>query len=59
LTAEEQEEEDIDATKQEIKFMKQQDVASTRNALRLAEQALETGRGTLGTLAAQGERIHK
>ncbi|KAI4685042.1 uncharacterized protein J4E88_004485 [Alternaria novae-zelandiae] len=58
LTAEEQEEEDIDATKQEIKFMKQQDVASTRNALRLAEQALETGRGTLGTLAAQGERIH-
>ncbi|KAF1834319.1 hypothetical protein BDW02DRAFT_579726 [Decorospora gaudefroyi] len=59
LTAEEQEEEDIDATKQEIKFMKQKDVASTRNALRLAEQALETGRGTLATMASQGERIHK
>jgi hypothetical protein len=38
--------------------MKQQDVSSTRNALRLAEQALETGRGTLATMAAQGERIH-
>ncbi|EOA88803.1 Protein transport protein S9 plasma membrane t-SNARE [Exserohilum turcicum] len=58
LTAEEQEEEDIKATKQEIKFIKQQDVSSTRNALRLAEQALETGRGTLSTMAAQGERIH-
>jgi len=34
LTAEEQEEEDISATKNEIKFMKQQDVSSTRNALR-------------------------
>ena len=59
LTAEEQEEEDISATKSEIKFMKQQDVSSTRNALRLAQQAEETGRDTLGRLGAQGERIHK
>lgn len=59
LTAEEQEEEDINATKQEIKFMKQQDVSSTRNALRLAQQAEETGRDTLARLGAQGERIHK
>jgi hypothetical protein len=58
LTAEEQEEEDINATKQEIKFMKRQDAASTQNAVRMAEQALETGRGTMGRLAAQGERIH-
>ncbi|KAH6638413.1 plasma membrane snare protein-like protein [Boeremia exigua] len=58
LTAEEQEEEDISATKQEIKFMKQQDVSSTRNALRLAQQAEETGRDTLARLGAQGERIH-
>ncbi|KZM25567.1 hypothetical protein ST47_g3265 [Ascochyta rabiei] len=58
LTAEEQEEEDIGATKQEIKFMKQQDVSSTRNALRLAQQAEETGRDTLARLGAQGERIH-
>lgn len=38
--------------------MKQEDVASTRNALRIAAQAEETGRGTLARLAAQGERIH-
>jgi hypothetical protein len=36
LTAEEEEEEDIQATKQELKFVKQQDVSSTRNALRIA-----------------------
>ncbi|KAF1949081.1 hypothetical protein CC80DRAFT_497763 [Byssothecium circinans] len=58
LTAEEQEEEDISATKSEIKFMKQSDVSSTRNALRLAQQAEETGRDTLARLGAQGERIH-
>lgn len=58
LTAEEEEEEDISATKQEIKFMKQQDVASTRNALRIAAQAEETGRNTLARLGAQGERMH-
>jgi hypothetical protein len=58
LTAEEQEEEDISATKQEIRFMKQQDVSSTRNALRMAAQAEETGRQTLERLGAQGESIH-
>ena len=58
LTAEEEEEEDINATKQEIKFMKQQDVSSTRNALRIAAQAEETGRNTLARLGAQGESIH-
>ncbi|EXJ88335.1 hypothetical protein A1O1_05265 [Capronia coronata CBS 617.96] len=58
LTAEEEEEEDIQATKQEIRFMKQQDVASTRNALRVAAQAEEMGRNTLARLGAQGERMH-
>ncbi|KAF2498998.1 hypothetical protein BU16DRAFT_440409, partial [Lophium mytilinum] len=58
LTQEEQEEEDVNASKQEIKFIKQQDVSSTRNALRLAQQAEETGRDTLARLGAQGERIH-
>lgn len=38
--------------------MKQQDVASTRNALRIAAQAEETGRNTLARLGAQGERMH-
>ena len=58
LTAEEEEEEDVLATKQQIRFMKQEDVSSTRNALRIAAQAEETGRNTLARLGAQGERIH-
>lgn len=58
LTAEEEEEEDVQATKQQIRFMKQEDVSSTRNALRIAAQAEETGRSTLARLGAQGERIH-
>ncbi|CAI6332162.1 unnamed protein product [Periconia digitata] len=58
LTAEEEEEEEVSATKDQIRFMKQQDVSSTRNALRLAQQAEETGRDTLARLGAQGDRIH-
>jgi hypothetical protein len=38
--------------------MKQQDVSSTRNALRIAAQAEESGRNTLARLGAQGERMH-
>jgi hypothetical protein len=58
LTAEEEEEEDVQATKQQIRFIKQEDVSSTRNALRIAAQAEETGRATLARLGAQGERLH-
>jgi hypothetical protein len=58
LTAEEQEEEDVQGAKQEIKFIKQQDVASTRNAARIVAMAEETGRQTLERLGAQGESIH-
>ena len=58
LTAEEEEEEDVQATKQQIRFIKLEDVSSTRNALRIAAQAEETGRNTLARLGAQGERIH-
>lgn len=58
LTAEEEEEEDVEATKQEIRFIKQADVSSTRNALRIAAQAEETGLNTLARIGAQGERIH-
>ncbi|KAI9892310.1 MAG: Protein transport protein S9 plasma membrane t-SNARE [Vezdaea aestivalis] len=58
LTAEEAEEEDIEATKQEIRFMKREDVDSTRRALQIAAQAEETGRSTLERLGAQGERLH-
>jgi hypothetical protein len=58
LTAEEQEEEEVNGLKQQIRFMKQEDVSSTRNALRIAAQAEEQGRATLARLGAQGERIH-
>lgn len=58
LTAEEEEEEEIGAIKQEMRFVKQGDVASTRNAMRAAAQAEETGRATLARIGAQGERIH-
>ncbi|GAM83495.1 hypothetical protein ANO11243_014830 [Dothideomycetidae sp. 11243] len=57
LTAEEQEQEDVQASKNEIRFIKQQDVSSTRNARRIAEQAEATGRETLARLGQQGERI--
>ena len=58
LTAEEEEEEDVTATKQQMRFIKQEDVSSTRNALRIAAQAEETGMNTLARIGAQGERIH-
>ncbi|KAK2749237.1 Meiosis-specific subunit of the t-SNARE complex [Myotisia sp. PD_48] len=58
LTAEEEEEEDIQAAKQDIRLMKQKDVASTRNALRAAEEAEQAGRDALERLGTQGERIH-
>jgi hypothetical protein len=58
LTAEEEEEENVQATKQEMRFVKQGDVASTRNALRAAAMAEETGRTTLARLGAQGEMVH-
>ncbi|KAL4868682.1 hypothetical protein BDV12DRAFT_169214 [Aspergillus spectabilis] len=58
LTAEEEEEQEIQAVKQDIRFMKQSDVSSTRNALRIAARAEEQSRETLARLGAQGEMIH-
>lgn len=58
LTAEEEEEEDVEAVKQQIRFTKQESVSSTRNALRYAAEAEETGRATLARLGQQGERLY-
>ncbi|KAA8900858.1 V-SNARE [Sphaerosporella brunnea] len=58
LTAEDEEEEDVEAIKQQIRFTKQQSVNSTRNALQVAAAAEETGRNTLARLGQQGERLH-
>jgi len=58
LTAEEEEEQEIQAAKQDIRFIKQGDVSTTRNVIRIAAQAEETSRETLARLGAQGEMIH-
>ncbi|KAF8424590.1 plasma membrane snare protein [Tirmania nivea] len=57
LSPEEEEEEDVDAVKQQIRFTKQESVSSTRRALAAAAAAEETGRNTLSRLGAQGERL--
>ncbi|QSL64723.1 hypothetical protein MERGE_002025 [Pneumocystis wakefieldiae] len=49
--------EDVDAIKQEMRFIKQNSVSSTRNAIRTAIQAEEMGRQTLERLGTQSEKI--
>ena len=46
-------EEDVEGIKQQLRFTKQESVNSTRNALRLAREAEETARNTLGKLGDQ------
>jgi hypothetical protein len=49
----EENEEDVEGIKQQIRTTKQESVNSTRNALRLAREAEETARGTLLKLGNQ------
>ena len=49
----EENEEDVEGIKQQTRFLKQEGVNSTRNALRMAREAEETARGTMGRLADQ------
>lgn len=49
----EDEEEDVEAIKKDIRAVKQDSVNSTRNALRIAREAEETARGTLMRLGDQ------
>lgn len=51
------EDEDAEAIKGQIRFTKQQSVNSSRNALRIAAEAEESGRNALGMLGSQGERL--
>jgi hypothetical protein len=53
----EETEEDIEGIKQQTRFVKQESVTSTRNALRMAREAEETARGTLGRLGDQSEKL--
>ncbi|BFZ62190.1 Protein transport protein S9 plasma membrane t-SNARE [Saitoella coloradoensis] len=54
---EQEEDEDVEAVKQEMRFTKQESLSSTRNAVRMAAEAEETGRNTLARLGAQSDRI--
>ncbi|KAL4069591.1 hypothetical protein V8B97DRAFT_1918115 [Scleroderma yunnanense] len=53
----EENDEDVEGIKQKTRFIKQESVTSTRNALRLAREAEETARGTLTRLGDQSEKL--
>ncbi|KAF8271346.1 hypothetical protein EI94DRAFT_1797105 [Lactarius quietus] len=53
----EENEEDVEAIKQQTRFIKQDSVNSTRNALRMAREAEETARGTITRLGSQSEKL--
>lgn len=49
----EENEEDVEGIKQQTRFIKQEGVNSTRNALRMAREAEETARNTVNRLGTQ------
>ncbi len=53
-----QEDEDVEGIKQELRFVKGESVASTRNTLRMAQEAEMSGQNAMGMLGAQGERLY-
>ncbi|KAH8835815.1 protein transporter SEC9 [Flagelloscypha sp. PMI_526] len=53
----EETEEDVEGIKQQSRYIKQESAQSTRNALRLAREAEETARATLGRLGDQSEKL--
>ncbi|KAI0043195.1 hypothetical protein FA95DRAFT_1498935 [Auriscalpium vulgare] len=53
----EENDEDVEGIKKETRFIKQDSVNSTRNALRLAREAEETARNTVNRLGDQSEKL--
>ncbi|KAF8339612.1 uncharacterized protein EI90DRAFT_2990203, partial [Cantharellus anzutake] len=53
----EEEDEDVEGIKQQTRFVKQESVNSTRNALRIAREAEETAGNTLAKLGDQSEKL--
>ncbi|KAF8653664.1 hypothetical protein AX16_003815 [Volvariella volvacea WC 439] len=53
----EETEDDVEGIKRDMRWVKQESVNSTRNALRLAREAEETGRNTLLRLGDQSEKL--
>ncbi|KAK6464871.1 hypothetical protein DFJ63DRAFT_284612 [Scheffersomyces coipomensis] len=52
------EDEEVENIKQEIRFTKQESVQSTRNTLRMAQEADTSATNTLGMLGSQSERLY-
>ncbi|KAF5390323.1 hypothetical protein D9757_002898 [Collybiopsis confluens] len=52
-----EDEDEVEGIKRQIRSVKQESVQSSRNALRLAREAEETARNTLGRLGDQSERL--
>lgn len=57
MQTQEEEDEEIEGIKQEMRFVKQESLSSTRNALRMANEAEEAGRSTLTKLGQQSESL--
>ncbi|GAA94875.1 uncharacterized protein L969DRAFT_20166 [Mixia osmundae IAM 14324] len=53
----EEEDDEVEAIKQQMRFTKQESLGSTRNALRTAREAEETARSTLTRLGEQSDRL--
>ena len=53
-----EEDEAVDELKQQIRFTKQSSVASTRNTLKMAQEAERSGMNTLGLLGHQSETLN-
>lgn len=52
-----EEDEEVEQIKGQMRFTKQESVASTRNTLRMARDAEESGKNTMGMLGAQSETL--
>ncbi|GAA6043253.1 hypothetical protein JCM8097_008488 [Rhodosporidiobolus ruineniae] len=52
-----EEDEEVEGIKQQMRFVKQESLASTRNAVRIARETEETARATLDKLGEQSDRI--
>ncbi|KAH3672054.1 hypothetical protein WICMUC_004455 [Wickerhamomyces mucosus] len=53
-----QEDEEVEKIKSDIRFTKQESVASTRNTLRMAREAEDSGKNTMGMLGNQSETMY-
>lgn len=52
------EDDEVEAIKQDIRFIKQESVGSTRNTLRMAQEADASATNTLGMMGSQSERLY-